>query len=239
MTFALTFDADWAPDYVLEHVFSILKEHGVDATCFLTNPVDIDIPSNIEVGIHPDFRSSSPQGNDYDSIIDQMLKWFPNTQGVRNHRWYWDYSLYELFPSKGIGYDSSLFLPLHPGLLPIKAYGDLVRLPVWLTDNMHLDEGFDLDRVSIPGLDCDGLKIMIFHPTNVFLNLASLGSNKETIDLLDPLANPTREQLESWRNKGVGLETFLHELCSYLTSKGKKTLSLNDIKQEYLDTGHL
>ena len=232
-TIALTFDADWAPDYVLQHLFSLLNRHGIRATFFLTNPIEIEIPSNIEIGIHPDFRMTSPQGSDYNSIIDQMLTWFPNAGGVRNHCWHWDDSLYELFPAKGIEYDSSLFLPLHPGLLPTTAYGKLIRFPVWWTDNLHLYEKFALDRVSIPRFDTNGLKVMIFHPLKVYLNPSSFDAGKKSSIL--PTTNPTQEQLESLRNPGVGLDTFFNELCSYLTQNGNQSYTLGELKDEYLN----
>jgi peptidoglycan/xylan/chitin deacetylase (PgdA/CDA1 family) len=62
MKVALTFDTDWAPDYVLEHVFEILLSFDLPATFFFTNQTGISVPGSVEVGLHPDFRNSSPQG---------------------------------------------------------------------------------------------------------------------------------------------------------------------------------
>ena len=155
--------------------FLCYKKYGIRATCFLTNPIEIEIPSNLEIGIHPDFRSPSPQGSDYRNIIDQMLTWFPEACGVRNHRWHWDYCRKVEISKPLFGIRNpifsknrisrwlgnfrppalwSFFLPFHPRLLPTKAYGKFVRFPVWWTDNLHLAQGFALDRISIPILTC-------------------------------------------------------------------------------------
>ena len=55
---ALTFDIDWAPDWMIEEVASILIEHNVKTTWFVTHASPaIDklrqMPELFELGIHP------------------------------------------------------------------------------------------------------------------------------------------------------------------------------------------
>jgi hypothetical protein len=227
MKVALTFDTDWAPDYVLEHVFEILQSFDLPATFFFTNQTDADVPESVEVGLHPDFRAASPQGRGTEEILDNMLDWFPNAIGVRNHRWYWDYGLYELLPECGVKYDSSLLLPLTPGLAPNVAYGSLARFPVWWTDNLHLDRCFPLNAVRIPGFEEDGLKVMIFHPINIYLNMTR-GVFEQDVSRFEPRSDSPRRELDAMRNPGEGLQLFFNTLCQWLKEGDVDTVTLGE-----------
>lgn len=227
MQVALTFDTDWAPDFVLEHVFEILESFDLPSTFFFTNQTGTKIPRSVEVGLHPDFRAASPQGQSTEEILDNMLNWFPDAVGIRSHRWYWDYGLYELLPERGVKYDSSVFLPLDSGVSPNIAYGPLVRFPVWWTDNLHLDRSLTLNAVDIPGFNGNGLKVMVFHPINVYLNMTR-GVFQEDVSRFEPEAEWPRDELDALRSPGEGMETFFHTLCEWLKEHDVRCVRLSE-----------
>ncbi|NES79692.1 MULTISPECIES: hypothetical protein [unclassified Okeania] len=216
MTVALTFDTDWAPDFVLEYVCSILADYDLEATMFFTNKVGFDIPDFIETGIHPDFRTCGGVTPEAEKLINELLFDFPNTKGFRSHRMFWDYGLYDLLPKQGVIYDSSIFLPFHANLEINRAYGDLLRIPVWWTDNLHLERQLSLNSAEFLDLSEPGLKVLIFHPIHVYLNSSHRDVYREKVQLLGDLRSLDISTLEPLRHQGVGIETLLKVICRKL-----------------------
>jgi hypothetical protein len=88
----LTFDIDWAPDFVIEYVLDLLSKHNKFGTFFTTH----DTPMNKEIikrghilGIHPNFLPNSSHGNSVEEIIKQCLKFAPNAWCLRTHALFW------------------------------------------------------------------------------------------------------------------------------------------------------
>jgi len=74
----LTFDCEWAPNFILEHVSNLLIESEVKSTWFVTNESAIieELKQNslFELGIHPNFYPGSSQGEDSDSVLKNLKK---------------------------------------------------------------------------------------------------------------------------------------------------------------------
>ena len=79
MAFHLTFDIDWAPDWCLEELLSILDSKKVKATFFCTHKTSINKTieqSGHNLGIHPNFLPGSSQGKNVSEIINNL---YPDT----------------------------------------------------------------------------------------------------------------------------------------------------------------
>ena len=84
----LTFDIDWAPDWSVRDTLDILAQAGAHATFFVTHdsPTIGEISSaGHEIGIHPNFQTSSTQGKDPLEIVGNLLELVPEARAMRTH----------------------------------------------------------------------------------------------------------------------------------------------------------
>lgn len=228
MEFALTFDTDWAPDFVLEYVMEILERYEAKSTFFFTNPIEFSVPDIVETGIHPDFLGDSSQGKTDQEVMGNLMDWFPTAKSVRTHRMYWDYRLFELFTNYGLKYDSSVLLPFQESLSPATSYGPLKRLPAWVTDNLIVDQGYSFNSIDLPKITSPGIKVILFHPINVYLN-SSQKLYGESLARFTPRPPASRESLKVERCSGEGLETFLITLLEYFQANNIKPKTIREL----------
>ena len=84
----ITLDVDWAPDELCEYCVNILRKYKVKATFFATHRsdylIELSKSDDIEIGIHPNYMGK----NNYEAVIDELLKWYPNARSVRSHGLY-------------------------------------------------------------------------------------------------------------------------------------------------------
>ena len=86
----LTLDIDWAPDFVIDEVASLLKEKRVRATWFVTHESKAigrlrEEPDLFELGIHPNFLPGSSQGSTPAEILTYMNSLVPDAISIRSH----------------------------------------------------------------------------------------------------------------------------------------------------------
>ncbi len=170
---AVTLDTDWAHDEVIAYTMDILNEHGVRATYFATNesPVLKKVDgSRFEIGIHPDFNGTL----DHESKIKELLSIYPDAKGVRSHTLFHSWSIMDLFKKYGFVYDSNIIMPYFPGLRPIVWFNNVVRIPYFWEDEVHLLFGKQCEPRTLMMGEA-GLKIYNFHPIHIFLNTEDLG----------------------------------------------------------------
>ena len=86
---ALTFDIDWAPDFMIRKCTNFLEKNEIPATFFVTHNSKIisEIRDNelFELGIHPNFENNSTQGNNLIEVLSHLLKIVPEANSVRTH----------------------------------------------------------------------------------------------------------------------------------------------------------
>ena len=62
---SLTFDIDWAPDFMVEEIINILETYSIKATFFATHDSKVlqklNFSKNYEVGLHPFIGKNSLQ----------------------------------------------------------------------------------------------------------------------------------------------------------------------------------
>ncbi len=229
--FVLTFDTDWAPQFVLDYVLERVRECRVKATVFCTSRYDFSSGVEIEAAIHPNFMSDSTQGNVEEEVVRRLKSWWPDAVGSRSHGLFWHSGLYGILSRHGIRYDCSQFLPLHPGLEKVSHCG-LERFPIWWTDGLHLHRGLPLERFNVPGMEAPGLKVLIFHPIHIYLNTKEAGGHKEAIRRAGPLREAAPKDLAPFRNEGFGVESLFVSALEHIAAR-QKTCFLKELIHDH------
>lgn len=225
----ITLDSDWAPDFVIDFARTRLRAAGIRATFFLTNPTTLDWGAGEELGLHPNFAPNSSQGQDEDSILDNLQSFLPQADCLRAHRLNWNDGLYAKLDARGIRHDSSCICPLAPGLAPIRRAG-LARFPIWWSDGLHLLNKLPFTGSVLPNMDIPGLKVFNFHPIHLYLNITCLSEYKAAMAAVHGYGpDIAPERLEPLRNRGAGIASMLESLLEHMLRKDKASYHLRDI----------
>ena len=86
--YALTFDIDWAPDYMILHCLELIESAGYKATFFATHSTPLNkeiVDRGHNLGIHPNFLPGSSQGSNVEEVISECLNYAPNAWCMRTH----------------------------------------------------------------------------------------------------------------------------------------------------------
>lgn len=178
----LTFDVDWAPDHMVDHIIDICIEKSLKATFFATHhslTLDKlkDYPSLFEIGIHPNFLPGSTQGKTEEEIFNYCKELAPQAVSIRTHCVYQHGKLYDLlnkyFGSRII--DSSICMPGIENIQPFELYtpsGCLARVPFFWADDYYLLGKQKLEPETL--INSNGCKVYLFHPVHIFHNTISM-----------------------------------------------------------------
>jgi hypothetical protein len=224
----LTFDTDWAPQFVIDEVMAILREAGVKATFFYTSSYWGTDDPLFERAIHPNFMSGSTQGASEDEILRRLKTWYPDAVGSRSHRLYWHSGLAGRLSNVGILYDSSLILPFHQNLEPFEIQG-MTRFPFWWSDPLHLARDLPFSCLQLPNVDRPGLKVFNFHPIHIYLNTSDLGNFSETMKKVQPFIETTPDVLSNFREQECGIRTMFVDVLEYVNTHQSETVHLKDL----------
>jgi len=214
----LTFDMDWAPDFVMKETIELLINHRCKSTWFVTHNTKLlskmrEYPDLFELGIHPNFMPESSHGSNFQQVMQTVMKIVPEAKSVRSHALFYCHYLLDIYLQYGIKYDSSISLNLDPFIIPIKVHtknGSLVRIPFYWADCI---EPFG----SKYFLNDSGLKIFVFHPIHVFLN----SINSLSYELIKKKYNDISQCPEKFARLYVsskkGIRDILEDLIQYST----------------------
>ena len=170
----LTFDIDWAPDFILEEVLELLEIYNVRSTFFATHESNIIngiMQKKHEMGIHPNFNPNfEGRGENFPLVLNRLLNSFPDAIGVRFHSLGYNSHVIKYCSEHGISYDSSIYLPIQ--IKPYEDYSKIYRIPFQCSDfQMIIDNklSFDLENYnkSLP-------YVLTFHPIHIFLNTSEI-----------------------------------------------------------------
>jgi hypothetical protein len=172
--FVFTSDIDWASEYAIGNLLSIVGQYGIRPTLFTTHDsatIRAAAESGFaEVGIHPNFLPGSTHGDNVDAVIQHVLTPAPNARISRSHSFLDGTHIATALVRHGITTDSNLVCYLQSGLAPLHHWAGLLRLPVFWEDDVHWARGGSwrfapyAERFLSPGL-----KILNFHPFLVAL----------------------------------------------------------------------
>tara|TARA_R110001606_G_scaffold205392_1_gene353138 strand:- start:194 stop:1024 length:831 start_codon:yes stop_codon:yes gene_type:complete len=232
-TVCLTFDQDWAPDFMLTEILDLLDRYNAKATFLATGPSEAlsgrASAAGHEIALHPNLAAGSTQGRDLYGIITGLKKAFPQAVGTRFHLLGHSYRDLMALSQHGFKYDVSSLRFNCPYLLP-----------VWHADiNMTLlsycwEDGFAVEG-TFPGtletisLDFPGLKIFNFHPLNVYLNCESAGQKSAFQSAIPDMTRCTAEEATAFRKQGNGSGRVLRELLQVLEQRQVKCVTLGDL----------
>ena len=232
----ITIDCDWAPDFILEHVFKILQKYNVKSTWFITNDTPIIEKirkSNLfELGIHPNFNPNSTQGKDPDDILRNLTSLIPSATSIRTHSLYQSSKLIEKFHKFGLKNDSSIFLPKTPNITPhFLKHINLMRFPYFWEDDYEMLEkpsNWSIDNLN---LKSKGLKIFNFHPIHIHLNSINFQKYELLKNKYYMLSISEENITEFIEYDVIGSGTFFSNLIKSISSE--KTLTLNELSESY------
>ena len=228
---ALTFDTDWAPPFVVDALCAALRERGLRATLFCTDPqpgldalADAD---DLEVALHPNFHPRSSHGDTPDAVMRTLLGWFPNATGVRSHGLVQSSPLLRALPDHGMHYDCSLHLYDHPYLQVFTTFWGLRRVPYVWSDASHLLEARPL---AIPALHLEtpGLKVLDLHPMLLHLNCEAL-DRYEAAKGRGSLPDLAAPDVEDLRFEGRGVARLFDDLCDLVARRGLRTYTMREL----------
>lgn len=238
-TAILTFDTDWAPDFVIDAVAEMQRSYGVPATWFVTHESPAidrlrEEPELFELGIHPNFLPNSSHGTSVEEVLQHVMSIVPEAVSMRTHGVYQSGALLsEVARSTPVKIDSTTFLPLMPDLAPViqhTPHGTLIRAPfIWSDDYEELRPPPRWTTEILRKLH--GLKVLLFHPMRVYLNVANADGYRQAVRLYPRLQDVTQEELARFTyTKGTEGDFFVETL--EMLSSSQETCRLQDLSTE-------
>lgn len=216
----LTFDVDWASDFVLEYSISLVEKANVKVTWFVTHdtPLLERLRKNpmFELGIHPNFNAlfdgDFSYGKNYCEVLEYFLKIVPEAKVMRSHCLAVSSRMLGYAKSLGITHDSNICVPIMAKgakvLMPFINWDGLIRCPYHFADDVACMYG---EKISLKEkFEKYQHLIFGFHPIHIFLNTASL----EQYEGARPYFNDSI-LLQSFRNGGQGAESILKEVLNW------------------------
>ena len=227
--FAITFDTDWAPDWMMNEIASILISNEVKSTWFVTHDSPFltvlrEKPSLFEIGIHPNCFPGSTQGSNEDEILANLKKSAPEAISMRTHGLYQSTNFLVKAATKyGIKIDASLFLPRMDYITPhLLAWHDamLYRVPFFWSDDLECFQENPLFRFSLSKFNGAGLKIFNFHPIHIMLNTARFKTYEKLKSLNLSPNQCTKDVIDKHKWRGDGPKRLFMDLIEYLRPGG-------------------
>jgi hypothetical protein len=217
----LTFDLDWAPDWMVDICRRRLNQKNVKGTFFATHRTDIIADLLIDghaVGIHPNLFPGSSQGTSVRAVFDHLLTILPDADLMRTH---------DLYQS------SRLFLEIILHYPQIKTdFSILTYKSVSVEKTQLLLDGGHIDRVNYNWEDdvafndrhwewrtfqpWSPLHVLDFHPVHVALNSRDSANYQRLKDEIGsrPLFSVDRSLADKYRNSEHGTESVLGAVLS-------------------------
>ena len=178
----LTFDIDWAADFVVEPLIKLLEDSEIKATWFVTHDTPLlkclhENP-NFELGIHPNFNNllngNDKNGKNSKEVVLRLLELVPQATAVRSHSMCQSSVLIELFNECGLTHDCNHFIPFRSNVecKPWLHWNGMVKVPYFWEDDIETMQPNKFD-MTVPG-SSKGLRVFDFHPIHTFLNTEDL-----------------------------------------------------------------
>jgi hypothetical protein len=237
----LTIDVDFAPEYMIKNIVDIIDEYDVNATFFATHNSgvlhDLEFEGKYEIGIHPNLSNNSTQGAGVDEIVCNLKKEYPSSISNRFHKLDYQYSDFSVLKKNGFQSDVSRLLYNSSYVLPsYQSDTNLVLLTYIWEDGICENAGFPMDISGID-LHSPGVKIINFHPLNVYLNVSTM---YKRLNFLNTINNSNltccpESHAEKYRYDGPGSYNVLKQLLSYARDSKITLRTINELSEAYLN----
>jgi hypothetical protein len=238
--FILTFDLDWAADAAIDEVAELLIARGMKATWFVTHAGEaVDRlrrrPDLFELGVHPNFLPGSTHGATPEAVLEEVLRIVPEAVSFRPHSVVYSGRLLELIMTKTrLRIDSTFLLPGVEGIRPFvyrQFGGELTRVPFFWADDYELGQKLP-DWNASRFFKVEGLKVLDFHPTHVWLNSRSAAGYREMRTRGVAPASMTPADGERLRSEGRGARTFLLEVLDQIERTVQPTRWMRELEAD-------
>lgn len=232
---AFTSDIDWAPEEAIYEMLEIFESRNCKCTLFCTHPSDAVKRSNtnlFEIGVHPNFNPllfGNSTKKTAEEILQEVMDWYPEAIGIRNHALTQGTYLSRMFAEKGFKYESNTLIPYSNTLKPYKDWDGLWRIPFNWEDDVHALYKHDYNCHNLNLHNPEILNIFNFHPFHVFINTEKIARAKEAIKY-----NKNVGELKNYINVNVkGTKDLLIATLDDITRKGYQTYKLSEITAIY------
>jgi ubiquinone/menaquinone biosynthesis C-methylase UbiE len=234
----LTFDVDWAPDYMIDFAAEVLLEAKVRSTWFVTHQSPaVDRlrrhPELFELGIHPNFLPGSSHGETPRQVLETCLAMVPEAQSLRTHSLVQSTPLLcEVMQSTGLSIDATLFLPGQTHVEPFRFEWDghsLLRIPFHWEDDHEMSSASP--RWKLAAGRSTG-EVFNFHPIHVYLNSADMdayGSLKARFPRVSAIDQASADAVV---NHGPGTRTLFAEVVERIRAAGD-SVRLIDLRERW------
>jgi len=232
--YLLTFDIDWAPDWMIDEVAAILVKHKVKATWFVTHSSPavnrLHMYNELfELGVHPNMMSGSTHGTSEDEILSHVRALVPDAVSMRTHGLYQSTNfLNKAARDYGIRIDVSLLLPNTSNLVPhILPFQDtqIFRVPYFWEDDVEMCSASPVWELAHEKFRHAGTKIFDFHPIHLALNTEEFG-RYEQLKSRHPVPEWTPELIARLANPGKGPRNLFHDLVAQMKNGGRRIRDL-------------
>lgn len=226
--FIVTLDVDWAPDFIVDDVASLLVGGRVASTWFVTHASPAverlrERAEIVELGIHPNFLPGSTHGSTTAEVLSTVFSIVPEAVSTRSHAVYQHGPLLQHFArNTPLRLDSSIFLPGMPHIRPVRltyAERTLVRVPFFWADDHELGSPSPAWSLE-PMKRVPGLKVMAFHPVHVYFNFSDEHQYVAMKQAVPDLKVLTRDAAKPFVNPGPGVRTLFAELAGHMSEAG-------------------
>ncbi len=238
---AITLDVDWAPDWAIDHVAGLLVDRGVPATWFITHDCAAlktlrAHPELFELGIHPNFRPNSTQGDTPEAVLQTCMETVPEARAFRSHGLLQSTALLGcILATTPISCDVSLYLPGSASLSPVMYHwgaNRLVRIPYFWQDDFEIKRPEpDWAADHLP-LHVPGLKIFAFHPLHICLNSARREEYEAFKARCPDLTQADEKEMASFVQDGPGVRDYFLAVLERLQVRGDAAC-MRDIDREF------
>ena len=221
----LTFDIDWAEDFVLEYLLKILNQYSINTTFFVTHSSELidnmQLDSKIDCGIHPNFNpllnGDFKYGKNSMEVLSYYKKIVPSAKSIRSHSVCECGNFINLYQSLGLHYDSNIYIPHYSNIKACtwKVHNkNIIKVPITFADDELLVTSSISSDLVKQLLNKKGLKVLDFHPIHIFLN----SENLERYNNARPYLN-NYDELQKHINKSTyGVKDLLIDIIEEVLS---------------------
>lgn len=235
----LSFDVDWAPEYMLEDLLILLNDTISACTIFATHysPLLIKYTKQYEIGLHPNFNFllEGKQNSNYRTIIDDLIAMYPHTVGYRSHSLTNNTNIQQYFKEKSFIYESNQLSHSHNQHY-YDELEDMSHIFINFSDGLFIKHfSNDLNAFSAnlyQRIETTSNTTFMFHPVHIFLNSTGYDNyNKIKTNLND--YKTVKQHINNYEHNGV--RKLFIQLLQYIQTHKIETKSHKDFAKKLKD----
>lgn len=215
----ISFDVDWAEDFIIKDLFELLKDYDLKYTIFLTHQSEflnkIFNEKNISFGLHPNFdnllNGNFSNGETANEVLEKLIDIYPGCNVIRSHTLTRSSRLSQLFKSKNFSVESNYLMHNLDNIpLPWLDFTGMIQAPISWEDDCWLAQPYSINGIK-DIIKQNQLNIINIHPIHVYLNSNNINHYNSCRD-----KHRDSNELINFRYKGFGVRSILIDLLENL-----------------------